>query len=62
MKPQSLIAQQGTMNQLLLPGMRYELVLADGSHWEIAAEDEEAASIVFQLGCAMQLPIIIGAT
>jgi SynChlorMet cassette protein ScmC len=37
------------------------LVLADGSHWEIAAGDEDAASIVSQLGCAMQLRRTTGA-
>ncbi|RPJ55626.1 MAG: SynChlorMet cassette protein ScmC [Acidobacteria bacterium] len=35
--------------------LQHYLVLADGSHWEIAAGDEEAASIVSQLGCAMRL-------
>ncbi|HEX7503355.1 MAG TPA: SynChlorMet cassette protein ScmC [Acidobacteriota bacterium] len=33
----------------------YNLVLADGTRWEIAAGDEEAATIVSQLGEAMQL-------
>lgn len=35
----------------------HSIVLADGSHWEIAAGDEEAASIVSQLGDAMQLRV-----
>jgi hypothetical protein len=39
----------------------HNLVLADGSHWKIAAGDEEAASIVSQLGCAMQLRMTTGA-
>jgi SynChlorMet cassette protein ScmC len=39
----------------------HNLDLADGSHWEIAAGDEEAASIVSQLGCAMQLRMTKGA-
>jgi hypothetical protein len=37
--------------------MRQNLILADGSCWEISAGDEQAASIVSQLGCAMQLRI-----
>ncbi|MBN1425951.1 SynChlorMet cassette protein ScmC [Candidatus Fermentibacteria bacterium] len=40
----------------------HSLALADGSHWTIAAGDEEAASIVAQLGCAMQLPKTTGET
>jgi SynChlorMet cassette protein ScmC len=43
------------MNHLPTPGASLGLVLADGSRWEIAAEDEQAASIVSQLGGAMQL-------
>ncbi len=53
--------RQRTMNPLLTQGVRYDLVLADGSHWEIVAGDEEAASIVSQLGCAMQLRMTSGA-
>ncbi len=49
------------MNHLLTRGVRYDLVLADGSHWEIVAGEEEAASIVSQLGCAMQLRVTPGA-
>jgi len=49
------------MNHLVTQGMFYTLVLADGSFWEIAAGDEEAASIVSQLGCAMQLSMTPGA-
>jgi hypothetical protein len=49
------------MNHLVTQGMLYTLVLADGSFWEIAAGDEEAASLVSQLGCAMQLSITPGA-
>ena len=47
--------RQRTKSPLRTKGMRHDLVLADGSHWEIAAGDEEAESIVSQLGCAMQL-------
>jgi SynChlorMet cassette protein ScmC len=49
------------MNHLLTKEVWHNLVLADGSHWEIAAGDEEAASIVSQLGCAMQLRGTTGA-
>jgi hypothetical protein len=38
------------------------LALADGSRWEIAAGDEEAAAIVSQLECAMQLRMTAGAS
>ena len=41
--------------------MLYNLTLADGSHWEIVGVDEQAASIVTQLGCAMQLHLATGA-
>ena len=47
--------QQRTLNHLLTQGVRRNLCLADGSRWEIAAVDEQAASIVSQLGGAMQL-------
>jgi SynChlorMet cassette protein ScmC len=43
------------MNHLLTQEVRRTLILADGSHWEIAAGDEKAAPIVSQLGCVMQL-------
>jgi SynChlorMet cassette protein ScmC len=56
-----LTERRRTMNHLLTQGVRHDLVLADGSHWEIAAGDEEAASIVSQLGCAMQLRMTTGA-
>jgi hypothetical protein len=49
------------MNHLLTQGLLHNLVLADGSYWEIAAGDEEAAAIVSQLGCAMQLRMTPGA-
>jgi len=49
------------MNHLRTQGVLRNLVLADGSRWEIAAGDEEAASIVSQLGCAMQLRMTTGA-
>jgi hypothetical protein len=50
------------MNQLPMQEVWPNLVLADGSHWEIAAGDEEAAAIVSQLGCAMQLRLTTGAS
>lgn len=43
------------MNHLLKQRLQHNLFWADGSRWEIAAGDEEAVSIVSQLGCAMQL-------
>jgi hypothetical protein len=58
---QVLTEGQPTMNHLLTQGVLHNLVLADGSRWEIAAGDEEAASIVSQLGCAMQLRMATGA-
>jgi len=58
---QVLTERQRTMNHLLTQEVLYNLVLADESHWEIAAGDEEAASIVSQLGCAMQLRVTPGA-
>jgi SynChlorMet cassette protein ScmC len=56
-----LTERQRTMNHLLTKEVWHNLVLADGSHWEIAAGDEEATSIVSQLGCAMQLHGTTGA-
>lgn len=47
--------RQRTMNKSDAQDLVYNLVLADGRHWEIAAGDAEAASIVAQLGNAMQL-------
>jgi hypothetical protein len=41
--------------------VRHALGLADGSRWEIAAGDEEAASVVSLLGRAMQLRVTTGA-
>lgn len=49
------------MNYLLPQGLQHNLVLADGSRWVIAAGDEEAATVVSQLGCAMQLHMTAGA-
>ena len=46
------------MNYLLPQGLQHNLILADGSRWVIAAGDEEAASIVSQLGDAMQLRVM----
>jgi len=43
------------MNHLRTQGAWYNLVLADGSHWEIFALDEESKAIVSQAGSAMQL-------
>jgi SynChlorMet cassette protein ScmC len=37
---------------------RYDLKLADGSRWSIFAGDAQAASIVSQLGEAMQLSLL----
>lgn len=47
------------MNYLLPQGLQHSLVLADGSRWVIAAGDEAAASIISQLGKAMQLRVMI---
>jgi SynChlorMet cassette protein ScmC len=58
---QVLTERQQTMNHLRTQEVLHNLVLADGSRWEIAAGDEEAASIVSQLGCAMQLRLNTGA-
>jgi hypothetical protein len=58
---QVLTERQRTMNCLRTQEVLHNLVLADGSHWEIAAGDEEAASIVSQLGDAMQLRMTTGA-
>ncbi len=52
---QVLTERQQAMNPLLTQGVRHDLVLSDGSRWEIAAGDKEAVSIVSQLGRAMQL-------
>ena len=49
------------MNHLPKQRLQHNLFLADGSRWEIAAGDEEAVSIVSQLGCAMQLRPSAGA-
>lgn len=49
------------MNHLRTQEVLHNLVLADGSHWEISAKDDEAAYIVSQLGCAMQLRMTTGA-
>ena len=58
---QVLTERQRTVNYLWTQEVLHNLVLADGSHWEIADGDEEAASIVSQLGCAMQLRMTTGA-
>jgi SynChlorMet cassette protein ScmC len=39
-------------------GLAQTIVLADESHWEIAAGNEDSASIVLQLGYIMQLSIM----
>lgn len=52
---QVLTEWQRTRYPLQTQDVLHSLVLADGSRWEIAAGDEEAASIVSQLGCVMQL-------
>jgi hypothetical protein len=56
-----LTERQRTMNHLRMQEVLHNLVLADGSRWVLAAGDEEAASIVSQLGCAMQLRMTTGA-
>jgi SynChlorMet cassette protein ScmC len=58
---QVLTEGQRAINHRLTQDVLYNLVLADGSHWKIAAGDEEAAAIVSQLGCAMQLGMTPGA-
>jgi hypothetical protein len=58
---QVLTEWQRTMDPLRTQEVLHNLVLADGSRWGIAAGDEEAASIVSQLGCAMQLRMTPGA-
>jgi SynChlorMet cassette protein ScmC len=52
---QVLTERQRTINKPRTQVVLHNLVLADGSRWEIAAGDEGAAAIVSQLGCAMQL-------
>ena len=50
------------MNHVLMTQeVRYDLALADDSRWGIAARNEEAKSIVSQLGCIMQLRMCSGA-
>jgi hypothetical protein len=44
-----------------MPDVVHSLSLADGSRWEVAAGDEEAASIVSQLASAMRLRMAAGA-
>jgi SynChlorMet cassette protein ScmC len=56
-----LTERQRIVNRLLTHSVRHHLVLADGSRWGIAAGDEEAASIVSQLGRVMQLRVTTGA-
>jgi len=50
-----LTERQRTVNHPQSQKVLCHLALADGNHWEIAAGDEDAAAIVSQLGCAMQL-------
>lgn len=57
-----LAGRRRTTEHPLAQGVRHDLVLADGSHWEVTAGDEEAASIVSQLGRAMQLRTTGGAS
>ena len=45
------------MNPPLTQEVSCNLGLADGSRWRIAALNDEAAAVVSQLGCAMQLPV-----
>jgi SynChlorMet cassette protein ScmC len=58
---QVLVEWQRTMNPRWTQEVLHNLVLADGSHWEITAGDEQAAAIVSQLGCAMRLRMTPGA-
>ncbi len=57
---QDLDERQRTMNPMQVQEVSHNLDLADGSRWEIAAGDEEAASIVSLLGRAMQLRMTSG--
>lgn len=45
------------MHSLLSPALHYNLALADGSRWALAAADAEAVEVVAQLGYAMQMHI-----
>lgn len=47
--------RQPATNPPLTQEYLHSFVLADGTRWEISAGDEQAASIVAQLGAAMQL-------
>ncbi len=58
---QAFAEWERTMNPLRAQEALPNLVLADGSHWEIAAGDEEAAAIISQLGSAMRLGMTPGA-
>jgi len=60
--PQVSIERQRTMDHLSRKGTQYFLALADGSRWKITAGNEEAESIVSQLGYAMQLLVATGAS
>jgi hypothetical protein len=65
MKRQVFSQRQRTLNYPRIQGVLHNLVLVDGSRWEIAAGDagdEEAAAIVSQLGEAMQLRVTQGAS
>lgn len=46
------------MQHVLPPALYYDFGLADGSRWAFAAADAEAATVVAQLGDAMQLRAI----
>ena len=52
---QGLTERRQTTNSLPAQGVRRDLILADGSRWEIMAGDEEAEAIVSRLGDAMRL-------
>ncbi len=61
---QVLSERQRALNHSPTQGVSHNLVLADGSRWEIAAGDagdKEAAAIVSKLGEAMQLHVTQGA-
>ena len=62
LKQKFLNGRKLNMNYPLTRKVLHNLVLADGTRWEIGVWDEEAAAIVSQLGCAMRLPANTGVT
>jgi SynChlorMet cassette protein ScmC len=51
---------QRTIHTIRTQGVGYDLLLADGSYWHIAAQNEAAAAIVAQLGGVMGLSLSSG--